>query len=311
MTPRFAVVVPARDPGPALRRALTSVLAQSEPDWEAVVVDDGSTEDLGWCAELDPRIRLVRQPNRGVSAARGAGVARTTAPWVAFLDADDHWETSKLARVAEEVDAAERRPVLAHSAFHWHTPTGTFVRTYDAPAGYRDVLAGTAVLPSTAVVRRDAFEAVGGFDERLRLNEDHDLWLRLLRTGTAVRVAEPVAHYYTHAGGASQAYWEVYRGKRALLRREAADRRPGALEPGDRAARRAGHRSARRLAGAQGFDHARTALRDRDARSFLRHLGRAVSVAPVAVLAECARWVLLPGHRATRPAARPETGVAR
>ncbi len=118
MTPRFAVVVPARDPGPALRRALTSVLAQSEPDWEAVVVDDGSTEDLGWCADLDPRIRLVRQPNRGVSAARGAGVARTTAPWVAFLDADDHWEAGKLARVAEEVAAAERPPVLAHSAFH-------------------------------------------------------------------------------------------------------------------------------------------------------------------------------------------------
>jgi glycosyltransferase involved in cell wall biosynthesis len=310
VTPRFAVVVPARDPGPALGRALRSVLDQTAQDWEAVVVDDGSVEDLGWSAHLDPRIRLLRQDNAGVSAARNAGVAATTAPWIAFLDADDHWEPEKLSRVAAAL-AVSPEPVLVHSAFHWHLPDRAFVRTYDAPADYRAVLAGTAVLPSTAVVRRDAFEAAGRFDEDLRLNEDHDLWLRLLRSGTAARVAEPVAHYYTHAGGASQAYWDVYRGKRALLRREGGHERETGMRAGDRLARRAGRRSARRLAGAQGFDRARAALRTREARSVVLHLARAARVAPVAVLGESARWLLLPGHRAPRPSNRPTAEVAR
>ena len=69
------IVIPAFDPGPFLRRAIDSVVAQTHEDWRAVVVDDGSREDLSWVADLDPRVRMLRQSNQGLSAARNRGIA--------------------------------------------------------------------------------------------------------------------------------------------------------------------------------------------------------------------------------------------
>lgn len=102
--PTVAVVIPAYNPGPYLRPALDSVIGQTFTDWECVVVDDGSTEDLSWVDGIDKRVRLITKRNQGVSIARNVGVAATTAPWVAFLDSDDLWYPKKIEAQLATVD---------------------------------------------------------------------------------------------------------------------------------------------------------------------------------------------------------------
>ena len=91
-----SVVIPAYNPGSYLQSTLDSLAAQTFTAWEAVIVDDGSTEDLSWVDDYDARVRRQRQENAGLSAARNAGISASSAPLVAFLDADDLWMTTKL-----------------------------------------------------------------------------------------------------------------------------------------------------------------------------------------------------------------------
>ena len=108
--PTVSIVVPAYNPGRLLTRALDSIVAQSFGDWECVVVDDGSDEALAWVAYRDPRIRLLRQANAGVAAARNRGIEATTGRLVAFCDHDDEWLPAKLERQVTSLLA--RWPVL-------------------------------------------------------------------------------------------------------------------------------------------------------------------------------------------------------
>lgn len=304
--PAFAVVVPARDPDPELlRAALDSVVAQTRTDWEAVVVDDGSRTDLAWCADLDPRITVVRQPPTGVSAARNHGVRATAAPWIAFLDADDAWLPRKLEVMAGLL--ARTGAELGYSAFYWHRPEGTSVWDYDEPTSYLGLLAGDNVFPTTAMVRRAAFEAAGGFDERRALSEDLDLWLRLTRAGAEVaRANEPLARYYTHGAGASQRYWGVWRSTGELFRREDRLLRGSDRERAGRAALRLGRSRVREATSRQAFDRARESLGARDARGFATHYARSWYLDPGAVTRETLRWTgaLLPRPRSSHASRR-------
>lgn len=125
MTPKASVIVPCLDRADLLRRALRSVQAQTERDWEAIVVDDGSARPLADDVRRlrDPRIRCLRLTvNRGPAEAREAGMASARAPYVAFLDSDDVWDPLYLARqlaaagpdrvtvAVADVEGAGRRP---------------------------------------------------------------------------------------------------------------------------------------------------------------------------------------------------------
>src|SRR5438067_1214020 len=99
MTPLFSVIVPTYNRAYVLWRALLSVLAQTEPRWELLVVDDGSTDDTSRLLEefRDPRIRVVTTPNRGPSAARNQGAQLAQARYLAYLDSDNTWRPEFLA----------------------------------------------------------------------------------------------------------------------------------------------------------------------------------------------------------------------
>ena len=103
---RFSVIMPLYNKAPYVRKAAESVVAQTCKDWELVVVDDGSVDSGGEIVKSinDSRIRLVRQDNAGVSAARNRGVAGTTSPYICFLDADDWWEPTFLEEMAQLIE---------------------------------------------------------------------------------------------------------------------------------------------------------------------------------------------------------------
>src|SRR3954469_1991850 len=173
-----------------LEEAVQSVRDQTMTDWEMILVDDGSTDrstlmarDL---AAKDERIRYVDHPgheNRGRGASRHFGASHTTAPYIAFVDADDVWEPDKLA---EEVDLLENMPDVAYvdgAYLYWFSwdPASTKADSVVLPGGIADHRfdppeAALALYPLGAagggagvygLIRRSAFDAVGGWEERL------------------------------------------------------------------------------------------------------------------------------------------------
>lgn len=219
MTRSVAAIVPLFEGERHIEEALRSVLAQTRPADEVVVVDDGSRdggpERVRRLARLHPAIRLVRQENAGQSAARNLGVRSTTADLVAFLDQDDTWHPDHLARLWEPFEAATGGAPLGWAYSDLDVADGSgAVRTRSllaltAAPHPKTSLAGCLahdmhVLPSASLVGREAFEAVGGFDERLAGYEDDDLFLRLFLAGYRnVFVPEALSTWRKHEGSAS------------------------------------------------------------------------------------------------------------
>lgn len=212
---RFSVVVPAFNAAQTVTSAVESALAQTETDLEVIVVDDGSSDATGELVSkiTDPRVRLVSQTNRGLSAARNAGITAARGTYIAFLDSDDLWLPRFLEltyRALEGVadpgfaytdayafDAlsgrVRRRTVMQHA--HPPAPPPT-----DPDAFLLELLERNFVYVST-VVPAEVLAAVDGFDEHRHGAEDHDLWLRIVLAGyRAVWVPGQHALYRLHSG---------------------------------------------------------------------------------------------------------------
>lgn len=211
-----SVVIPTHNRAARLLVAVESVLAQTRPAAELIVVDDGSTDDTA--ARLQPygnRIRYLYQPHAGVSAARNRGAAASRGDWVAFLDSDDRWLPDKLRRQSA---LHESQPELAISQTgEMWIRNGTRVnpcRHHTKPSGdiFMPSLQRCLVSPSAVMIRRDVFHAGGGFDETLPVCEDYDLWLRLaLRWRFELVPAPLVVKIGGHADQLSRRYWGMDR----------------------------------------------------------------------------------------------------
>lgn len=205
----IAVVVPAYNAAGYLRRALDSVLAQSRPPVEIVVVDDGSQDGTAELVEREyaGRVRVLRQANRGPSAARNVGIAAVSATFVAFLDADDWWAAEKLERQAA-VLAARPELLAVYTALQVHhdppeTPTWVSPACPEEELPRELMLRNPGMPPSCVVVRRSAVLEAGGFQERHAGCEDWALWIELARRGRLAGVAEPLTHYRLSPEGLS------------------------------------------------------------------------------------------------------------
>lgn len=182
-------------------------MAQTVRDWELIAIDDGSTDHtLTWLrAQTDPRLRVHSQPNQGVSAARNAGLASASGLYVAFLDADDTWDT----RFLEKMMAAlllNPDAVLAYCGWQNVGLPGErnkpFVPPdYEAPSKRETLFAGCRWPIHAALTRREAILSAGGFDTRLKNAEDYALWLEIAGMQPIVRVPDVLAFYHFHGTG--------------------------------------------------------------------------------------------------------------
>ena len=230
---RVAVVIPIYNYAHFLPEALQSVIGQTMTDWECVIVDDGSTDSTPEVAARyvarDPRIRYVRQENRGPSAARNTGLRASSAPYVQFLDADDKLAASKLeiqARFLDEHPGVDlvyglatffrtEEPQRVLYSMYGHLSRPIMQKVFDREQALEKLQQFNITPPVALLVRRSALERAGWFNEATRGCEDWDLWLRCAIAGSEFRYLESdeaVGFIRTHASSASRSSELMMRG---------------------------------------------------------------------------------------------------
>jgi len=185
---RISFVIPAFNAEGTLEETLRSVCAQSIDEWEAIVVDDGSTDGTARVADAcaDDRVTLVRQENRGLAGARNAGLSRATGEVVAFLDADDTVSPDYAARMTTGLEGHDLVACSHEMAGPGLEDLGWTVLAGAADASFPRMLGvNPFVVGAVGMRRRTPGELgiEGPFDETLPVHEDWDLWMRLTRAG--------------------------------------------------------------------------------------------------------------------------------
>ena len=181
--PLVSIIIPTYNRAWIVRDAIDSVLGQTYADFELIVVDDGSTDRTPEILNsYGDRLRVIRQANQGVSAARNRGIGASSGPLIALLDSDDIWLPEKLT---VQVDFFKKHPsaLICQTEEIW-IRNGLRVnpgKRHRKPSGviFERSLDLCLVSPSAVMVRRVLLEVVGLFDENLPACEDYDLWLRV------------------------------------------------------------------------------------------------------------------------------------
>jgi glycosyltransferase involved in cell wall biosynthesis len=207
VSPRVSVILPTRNRAHVLREAIDSVLRQSLADLELIVVEDGSTDQTQAVLSgiADPRLRPLRQDQRGIGAALNAGLAVARGEYVAKIDDDDVWLPHLLATEVQVLDAhpevglvygrcemmaADGSPIGGGRGFPLKFPAD----------GFRSLLHADYTVSITTIIRRSCFDRVGPWDESILLSEDWDMALRVARHYPLRFVDEIVARIRVHPG---------------------------------------------------------------------------------------------------------------
>jgi glycosyltransferase involved in cell wall biosynthesis len=214
----IVAIVPLYNGAKFIEEAIRSVLAQTLQPAEFLVVDDGSTDDgpaiVERIAKENPLIKLWRKSNGGQSSARNFGVARSKSALIALLDQDDVWYPHHLETLVKPFRRERAIPLgWVYSNLDEVDESGgmitrSLLNTMPAHHPKRTLIECLAmdmfILPSASLIAREAFEAVGGFDERLSGYEDDDLFLRLFRSGyDHVYIDQPLSKWRIYIGSTS------------------------------------------------------------------------------------------------------------
>jgi glycosyltransferase involved in cell wall biosynthesis len=208
--PSVSVVIPTYNYGKFIAEAIEGVFAQSLTASEIVVIDDGSTDETETVLrKFGDRVRYIKQSNQGVSAARNRGVAETKSELIAFLDADDRWEPTKLERQAARFAEGTGIGLVHCGIREFDSETGGILglRVEGGDGQVADDLLlweepGVNVSGSAIMVSREAFNEAGRFDPRLKCGEDWDLCYRIARKYKVGFVPEALVNYRIHGAAA-------------------------------------------------------------------------------------------------------------
>ncbi|WP_170960040.1 glycosyltransferase [Rhizobium phaseoli] len=204
MAPEISFLIPAYNAQATLAEALASLQRQTKANWQAVVVDDGSS-DRTWelveaLAAADSRIVAARQANTGAAAARNHAARLAAAPLLCMLDADD-WLDPAFIETMLPIAADGSPPAIAYCSYRRVAPDGRLMPVEQAPllagdAAKREFSSFCALAIHTVVFPKSLFERVGGMDESLQTCEEWDLWLRMAFAGAEFRRVDACLAFY-------------------------------------------------------------------------------------------------------------------
>lgn len=227
MSPTVSVIIPVYNQAHFVAQAIDSVLAQTFPDYEIIVVNDGSTDHTAQVlAGYGDRLHVITQANVGLSAARNSGLRVARGEMIGFLDADDLWYPDMLAAT---VTFLKQNPQidLVYGAWDTIDETGRVIKPLNHPSNLREkvqadflraIATGNLFLVHTLLIRRKCFDCCGVFDPTLRAVEDWDLWLRMAAHRHTVDVIDtPLAHYRRHTGNMTYDPQRMEQASRQLL----------------------------------------------------------------------------------------------
>jgi len=228
--PKASVVIVTYNRSHLVGGAITSVLNQTFQDYEIIVVDDASTDNTGEIVRAfdDKRITYIRhETNKKVASARNTGVQNAKGEYIAFLDDDDEWLPQKLKK---QVDLLNSSPPLVGAVYTGfrkidRTTGKTLFQAVPVKRGniFQDLFienwVGTA---STVLIRKECFQKVGMFDEKMFFGEDWDMWIRIAREFHIDYISEPLVKYYVHDTKLSTNYGIIIKGREAYLKKYAA-----------------------------------------------------------------------------------------
>ncbi len=217
--PLVSIVIPSYNCERYIRQTLQGIVAQTVTDWEAIVVDDGSTDaTVAIASAIDPRVRVVQQANAGVCVARNRGYAESAGSYLCFMDHDDYWFAEKLERQLGWMQRMPELGVVYSTCIRWHSAGGVFPPpeslrpasdedTLDAEFTgwvYHQFMRDSCALTSSALIRREALEKCGLFDADLAYSEDWDLFLRISRHYRFAQMHWPSTLYRQHLNQGSR-----------------------------------------------------------------------------------------------------------
>tara|TARA_B110000881_G_scaffold210998_1_gene218984 strand:- start:3075 stop:3905 length:831 start_codon:yes stop_codon:yes gene_type:complete len=202
---KISVIIPTYNRIFFLKRSIDSVLEQSVKPYEVIIVDDGSSDGTSTMIKKNyPKINLICQENKGVSAARNIGIRASSGDWVCFLDSDDEWKKNKLN---EQMLAIKKNTnySFCHSNEEW-IKNGKKINQKKKHKKYggdifKECLDMCRISPSSVMINKSVFDDIGFFNEDLVVCEDYELWLRICAHYKVLFVDEPlIIKYGGHEG---------------------------------------------------------------------------------------------------------------
>lgn len=239
MQVKISVILPVRNGAAYISAAAGSILSQTFQDFELLVIDDGSTDGTGAILEelarSDPRLRVLNNPGEGLVDALNHGIASSSAPLIARMDADDISLPERLQRQYDflaahpDIDAVGTQVSFIDER---GAPTGKTTALPESPEAIAKTLLKYCCLRHpTVVMRRAALDRAGFYRAQVPAAEDLDLWLRLAEHGRLANLPEPLLLYRVHAAQVSQDKMWTQRLSRNLAIISAQERRAGRADP--------------------------------------------------------------------------------
>lgn len=215
--PLVSVVMSVYNQAGFVGEAIESIIGQSFPEFELIVINDGSTDGSGEIIErytrADARLRAFDQPNRGLAYTANRGCALARGRYIARLDSDDVAVSGRLER---QVEFLERRPQVAVLGGAWYVlgksgaGNGFFLPPQDDRTIKATLPRGNCFAQSTVMMRAEAFRAVGGYRQAFAPSEDYDLWLRMSERYQMANLPYPLAYYRVHPQQATSTRIEAH-----------------------------------------------------------------------------------------------------
>lgn len=214
--PLISVVIPTLNRLTTLPRAIDSVLNQTKPAYEVIVVDNGSNDGtMAMLAIKYPTVIRLRETNPGVSAARNRGIMSSTGSWIALLDSDDAWLPVKLEKQLVAINKFSGYRIT-HTNEIWYR-NGKHVnqkKKHGKRGGniYENCLELCCISPSSVLIKKNVFEDLGLFDENLPACEDYDMWLRITSQESVLYLDQPLTiKHGGHKDQLSAQFWGMDR----------------------------------------------------------------------------------------------------